>query len=271
MDNCRISAVAPRTTPLPAELTVYHAGSEECAAGHRWAGVRDHYLVHYVLGGCGVFRWRGVEHRLAAGAGFTIFPNDYADYEADHEDPWHYCWVGFHGAAVAHDLETVGVTGHSPVFSYDRDSGLRDCVLECAAALHEPAGRDFALRSLGYRLFHLLARQQAPRPANARAAYVAAAIAFLNRNFSHQLSIAEVASYVGIDRRYLAGIFRDATGTSPQEYLLQLRIAKARELLHATDLSVAAIAQSVGYTDALYFSRLYHRKTGAAPSTVRTG
>lgn len=270
MDNCRISATPPRTAPLPAELTVYHAGRQECAPGHRWTGIRDHYLVHYVLGGSGLFRWRGAEHRLGTGRGFAIFPGTFADYEADGEDPWHYCWVGFHGRAVEHDLASVGVTGPSPLFTYDRDSQVRDCILECVAALREPAGRDFALRALGYRFFHLLARQQAPRPANARAAYVTAAISFLNRNFSHPLSIAEVASYVGIDRRYFSEIFRDATGTSPQEYLLRLRIAKARELLSETNLSVAAVAQSVGYADALYFSRLYHRKTGAAPSAVRT-
>ncbi len=269
MDNCRVSSAQASSAPVPAELTVFHAGRQVCAPRHRWSGVRDHYLIHYVLGGSGVFRYRGMEYHLSAGSGFTIFPGEYADYEAADSDPWRYCWIGFHGASVRQDLESVGVTSAAPIFTYDRDSALGDCILECMEAGREPVGRDFALRSTAYRLLQLLAQEQAPRPSNSRAAYVAGAISFLNRNFSHPVTIAEAASYVGIDRRYLAEIFRAATGRSPQDYLLNLRVAKAEQLLRETDLSVGAVARSVGYSDALYFSRLFRRKTGTAPSSLR--
>ena len=270
MDNCRITSSQTPSAPVPSELTVFHVGRQECAPRHRWTGIRDHYLIHYVLAGSGVFRTRGMELRLAAGGGFTIFPGEYADYEADEADPWKYCWIGFHGTTVRQHLESVGMTPFSPIFTYDGDSALGDCILDCMEAARQPVGREFALRSIAYRLLQLLAQQQAPRPTNSRAAYVAGAISFLNRNFSHPVTIAEVAGYVGIDRRYLAEVFRSATGCSPQEYLLKLRLAKARELLADTELSIAAVARSVGYTDALYFSRLFHRKTGTAPSSLRS-
>ena len=268
MDNCRISPVASGA-PIPAELTVYHAGQEQCAPAHRWTGVRDHCLVHDVLSGEGVFRWRDTEYPLSAGSGFTIFPDTIADYEASRSDPWRYCWVGFHGASVESALESVGVTPRTPVFTYDRDAALGECIQGCIEAYRDPVGREFALRSLGYRFLFLLAQHRPPRSVNARAAYVSEAISFLNRTFSRSVTIGEVAAFVGIDRRYLAEVFRDATGRTPQEYLLKLRIAKARQLLTETGLSVAAVAQSVGYDDPLYFSRLYRRKTGRAPSEER--
>ena len=54
-----------------------------------------------------------------------------------------------------------------------------------------------------------------------------------------------------------------------ERYSLIISYTKARQLLTETGLSVAAVAQSVGYDDPLYFSRLYRRKTGRAPSEER--
>ncbi len=61
-------------------------------------------------------------------------------------------------------------------------------------------------------------------------------------------------------------IFKAATGSSLQEYLLDLRIRKACDLLLRTDLPVSVIALSVSYEDTLYFSRLFKKKKGVSPT-----
>lgn len=78
-----------------------------------------------------------------------------------------------------------------------------------------------------------------------------------------------IADYLNIERTYLYRLFKDITGSSPQEYLLDYRIRRACTLLKETGLPVNDIARSVGYDDALYFSRLFKQRKGRTPTQYR--
>ncbi|MNG35915.1 Arabinose operon regulatory protein [compost metagenome] len=75
-----------------------------------------------------------------------------------------------------------------------------------------------------------------------------------------------MSDYLGLDRKYVATLFREALGMPPQQYLLHYRMNKAKELLRSTALSVTETARSVGYKDALLFSRMFKKVVGVAPS-----
>lgn len=62
---------------------------------------------------------------------------------------------------------------------------------------------------------------------------------------------------------------RRGAGCSPKDYLLRIRLDRAKELLATTDLPVAAVARRVGYDDPAYFSRLFTRRVGVAPVHFR--
>ncbi len=64
--------------------------------------------------------------------------------------------------------------------------------------------------------------------------------------------------------------FKLALQCSPHEYLQRLHLRRARFLLHSTQWQQKRIASEVGYEDAMYFSRLYHRFWGHAPSHERS-
>lgn len=63
--------------------------------------------------------------------------------------------------------------------------------------------------------------------------------------------------------------FRQATGTSLHDYVIQLRMHRARDLLTETDLSIKSIASRLGYRDVYYFSRQFAAETGAPPARYR--
>ncbi|MGK5549764.1 helix-turn-helix transcriptional regulator, partial [Streptomyces sp. URMC 127] len=83
------------------------------------------------------------------------------------------------------------------------------------------------------------------------------------------LTVAQHAARHGMTPAELRAAVRRGAGCSPKDYLLSIRLGRAKELLAATELPVAAVARRVGYADPAYFSRLFTRRVGTAPVRFR--
>ena len=82
-------------------LVVYNAGFQKCPPGYGWGpGIRDHYLIHYILSGHGHCRIGEEQRDLGAGEAFLVRPEVPTHYAAAEEDPWEYYWVGFSGPSA---------------------------------------------------------------------------------------------------------------------------------------------------------------------------
>jgi len=95
------------------------------------------------------------------------------------------------------------------------------------------------------------------------------AVDYLHRNFARAISIADVAQRFGYSKGYFFRSFKQRTGLSPAAYLTRLRIENAVKLLKHSSLKMSRIANLCGYTDAFYFSRIFSKVTGRAPSSIR--
>ena len=74
---------------------------------------------------------------------------------------------------------------------------------------------------------------------------------------------------MGVNRSYLSSTFKRLTGYSPTDYLIMVRMEKAKSLLTKTNYSIGQIAAEVGYTDQLAFSRMFKRRFGESPRKYR--
>ncbi|MDE7158384.1 MAG: AraC family transcriptional regulator, partial [Clostridiales bacterium] len=83
------------------------------------------------------------------------------------------------------------------------------------------------------------------------------------------MSLDFLARNLAISKNYLCKIFHDSTGTTPIEYLIELRMEDARKRLTQSDDSVSDIAKAVGYRDPLYFSKEFRKKYGKSPVQYR--
>jgi len=92
---------------------------------------------------------------------------------------------------------------------------------------------------------------------------------WLQDNLDQSISIANLATYLGISSRSLNRRFKQATGYSPQAYLQSQRIASARDLLRRSNLSVSEIAWQVGLQDISYFSKLFRQHCEMTPLQYR--
>ncbi|MDO4276191.1 MAG: response regulator [Eubacteriales bacterium] len=91
---------------------------------------------------------------------------------------------------------------------------------------------------------------------------VRAAISYMKQNYVQDLSLSGIASVVGLNESYFSGIFKKDTGKSITEYLNEIRIKKARDLIAATNLKNYEIAEKVGINNSSYFSTIFKKYTG---------
>lgn len=93
----------------------------------------------------------------------------------------------------------------------------------------------------------------------------------LHRVGEPSLAVTDMARAANLSADQLGRLFKHELGITPIRYLQRLRISRARELLRQTDLSVKEIASMVGFTNQLYFSRVYRQLAGESPSGTRRG
>ncbi len=91
------------------------------------------------------------------------------------------------------------------------------------------------------------------------------AIECMQENLEETVGVGEVAQMLAVSPTYLGVVFRQHTGRSPSDYLIDLRLERAKHYLEHTDMSVMDVCVALGYTPS-YFSRLFKRHTGHSPS-----
>ncbi len=92
------------------------------------------------------------------------------------------------------------------------------------------------------------------------------AIDYMNENLSYDLPLSDLAKAACLSESHFARTFRRAVGCSPHQYLVTLRVNKARELLQNTPLSVVDIALRCGFEQAAHFSTTFRKVCGQSPS-----
>lgn len=92
---------------------------------------------------------------------------------------------------------------------------------------------------------------------------------YLRDNFARPIEVRDVAAQVHLSERHLSRLFHKETGVSVLEFLTNLRVETAQQLLLDKNLSIKQVARSVGYPDPHYFTTLFGRRTGLTPAVFR--
>ena len=95
------------------------------------------------------------------------------------------------------------------------------------------------------------------------------ALNYLEKNYYKSITIHELAKIACLSTSRFHRVFKALTGLSPRAYIIDLRLRKAQEKLLVTDMPISAIAEAVGWSDAFYFSRIFHSKLNITPSQYR--
>lgn len=98
---------------------------------------------------------------------------------------------------------------------------------------------------------------------------VSSSIKYMNDNYERDISIADVAKYVFLSPSYFTRIFKEEIGISPMNYLLKIRVERAKELLDGSEMKVGDIAQMVGFSNQQRFNEIFKKYTGITPLKFR--
>ncbi|MDG0792342.1 helix-turn-helix domain-containing protein [Cohnella ginsengisoli] len=114
-----------------------------------------------------------------------------------------------------------------------------------------------------------LIEQYARMSSRAHDATLERAVRYIQDHYEQQLSVEQVAEHVRLSASYVNKLFKERHGTTINEYIIELKIGRAKRLLTDTDLVIEEISQQIGYNTLSYFTRLFKTKTGMTPGQYR--
>ncbi len=226
-------------------------GTHKCDATQNFGpAVRGYWLLHYVVSGQGHFSIGKKHYAVKPGDIFVIPPYVETRYAANKQDPWSYIWIGFTAKGeLPVRLEDIA---HCP-----QAGRIFEAMKDCESFEN---GRSAFLASKLWELFAYLAEQQ-PKEHDP----IEAALYCIHTEFTHPLTIQQLAQRVNLDRSYFTTLFTQRMGTSPGKYLLAHRMKFAAKLLTRNKKNVSVTASSVGYNDIFAFSRAFKQYYGISP------
>lgn len=129
---------------------------------------------------------------------------------------------------------------------------------------------DFALKELLIRLMQTQARSLVEKNLVKNRSRMGFVVDYIKRNLHQKLSIDSIAKLAYVSKSNFFKMFRDELGVSPNDFILQERISKAKELL-AGQNSIKETAFQTGFSDTNYFTRVFKQLVGVTPKSYQNG
>ena len=233
------------------------------------------FRVHYIVHGNITLYVRGKEIRLGKNQCFLLRPDIDISYRTDKISPASFYWVSFTGKNTKNYLNQMG---------FGETSFYINIPPKLQKKLHNAFFANFTVSrdkiDLTDAIFmenfmkivqFLYLSSNVLRKAdgglrNKSKLYIEQALEYINEHYTDsELTIKEIAHKLFVHENYLSHIFKEEMGTSFREYLTQKRIEASASLMKQNYTSVKQIAAAVGYSDPLYFSKVFKKYNGTCP------
>jgi AraC-like DNA-binding protein len=236
--------------------------------------VLDCHAVVYVSHGRGSFESRhSAGQPIEAGQVIFLFPGVWHRYRPDAEIGWHEHWIGFDGEVARHWVKNKFFAPRMPVFKAGQEERWLTLFTEMIATikLNRPALQQVMAGFTAQILGLLYSGQQSGLAGDDQALLIVQkAITKMQTELESGLDVQALARELNVSYSSFRHTFQQHTGSSPHQYLLELRLVRARNLLTQTKQSVKEITQQAGFADEQYFCRFFKMRTGLTPGQWRS-
>ena len=228
----------------------------------------NNYILYYIVNGNGTITVNDIEYRLSKGQSFIVFPFSKMKIRSSEKNPWSYRWVEFCGTEPAFLISQTSFTKKKPVVGkidlpdFEKFFTLQESNLTELYAVYRTVCRLMYMLTYYIELF--------PKKNDEHISYAHMARSYIDKKFHNSnLTVKQVADHVKIDRTYLYRLFKEETGLSIIDYINSRKISRAESLLMNKNLSIKEVAETVGFSDQMYFSKVFKKFKGMSPSEFK--
>lgn len=234
--------------------------------------ILNEYQLLYITKGKGAFTSRsGGKWPLKEGSMFLLFPGEWHTYMPDQETGWNEYWIGFEGRIMEEWVKNGFFSKENPVFNIGMNEEMIALYKRAAMiADAQEANYQQALSGIACNLISMCL-------------YLSRNKDFNRSNIAQQINIAKIAVHENIctitpeklaDSACMSysrfrKIFKEYTGFAPSQYIREVRLNMAKEMLTNTCKSIKEIAFELGYENKDYFFSVFRKFTGTTPISYR--
>ena len=233
----------------------------------------DNYALVYISSGQGTFEWKpNFSTTIEAGQVFLLFPGVWHRYAPNPQAGWHEYWIGFDGEMAHRWLKHKFISPKTPVVKITAEDTVQATFTRMMQSIraNRPALQQILAGATDNLMGLIYSAQQTQPVVNVQTAnIIETAIARIQNEFERELDMKQLSQELGVGYSWFRHSFTAHTGLSPHQYLLELRLVRARNLLAETEYSIKEIASRTGFEDEFYFSRLFRQKLNLTPSQWR--
>jgi AraC-like DNA-binding protein len=230
------------------------------------------FTLVYITRGRGIFEsTSGGTHKIQAGDLFILFPNEWHRYQPDPTTGWDEYWVEFDGDQARQIMSHPGFTEKHPVIHLGHDDKILSLFIEIAESIERSSSEfeHIIAAQTSQIVAHLIASIRRTDQNTGSAELIRRACCLILEQSNGSVDFTRMARELGLSLSGFRKMFRKITGLPPGQYLQQIRINKACELLQQTALSIGEISARLGFESIYYFSRIFKIKTGLSPRDYR--
>lgn len=235
--------------------------------------VLTEYQILYITKGKGEFVSKHKEKTLVSeGNMFLLFPDEWHNYKPISSVGWDEYWIGFNSESMDHRIINNFFSKNSPIFNI----GIREDVVELfqqalQIAKEQNTGFQQMLSGITNHILGIAYAQDRHSTFNDLKItnQINKAKVLMLENFETHISPEEIANEVEMSYSWFRKIFKQYTGFSPSQYIIELRIQKSRELLTNTIMTCQEIGYKIGFESPENFSSTFKKKLGITPLDYR--
>lgn len=234
----------------------------------------DKQQIIFCKSGCGELHVDGACHKFDKST-IVYLPQGYPhSYRGVSENDFITCWVNFMGREANNTLSVIGINPEKPCIMHAADlKSLTLLLYKIYNCISNDMlyGNYYASAAL-YEFFIELNKQINRKLSSNDATdsqRLSSVILYIKSNYCKPIKMSDLCELSGYSEQHLCRLFRKHLNTRPIEYVEQLRVQKAKEMLIKTELSIIDISKIIGYDNAAYFSKLFKKNISCTPTEYR--
>ncbi len=235
-------------------------------------GERPMCIFQYTIDGEGELIYGDRTYRLKTGDAMLLsIPEDHRYYLPSDSKNWKHVYINFNGSEAVRiwqELrEKFGSVVHLPI---DRSKALDSAFSIVSAAKNKRIRSALHASSLAYSFIMTLFEELTVLDITAsEAGFLLDAVKFCMEHYAEDITVADIADAAGYSRCHFSRMFTRFHGTSPGEFLRELRLGHAARILQMENSNVKEVAMRCGFSDESYFCRAFRKRYGVTPDLYR--